>query len=413
MRYVLFLLLVVFVGAVVALYAIDNPGYVLISRPPWTFETSLMVFIALLLTAFVVLQALLYIGFRLLRIPRDVARWRDRRHSRDARRALDQGLVKLAEGKWVEAEADLIASMRYSDVPLISYLGAACAAQAQNNIEKRDEYLAQAQKSAPDNALAVGMVQAYMQTFSRQSEQALATLTDLRNVAPRHRQVLSMLADTYVALRDWPDLAELMPELRASGGMEAKVVDALEKRLHSELLMLSLPAGSAEVLERAWKAVPRRLRHDPDLVRVYARQLIRQGAMDRAEAIVRETLNDSWNEALVELYGQASTADALEQLETAQQWLNDHGESASLLLTLGRICARIEPQRANARGYLERVIALHGPADAYFELAKLLESANEPEQALSMYRRGWEALTSAPPTPAVGARPRRTRLAAG
>jgi len=413
MRYLAFLLLVIFVASVATLYAIDNPGYVLISRPPWTFETSLVVFIALLVIAFVTLQAVLYLGIRVLRIPRDVARWRDRRHTRDARRALDQGLVKLAEGKWVEAESDLIASMRYSDVPLISYLGAACAAQAQGNIEKRDDYLAQAQKSAPQNALAVGMIQAYMQTFAHQSEQALATLTDLRTLAPKHRQVLNMLAEAYVALRDWPDLADLMPELRNSGGMEPKSIDALEKRLHSELLTLSLPAGSAEVLERAWKAVPRRLRHDPDLVRIYARQLIRQGEMERAELIVRETLNDTWSEALAEIYGQARVADAMDQLETAQHWLGEHGESPALLLTLGRICARIDAQHAQARGYFERVIALHGPADAYFELAKLLEQSNDATQALAMYRRGWEALTSAPPTPTSGARPRRTRLAAG
>ena len=64
------------------------------------------------------------------------------RSLRQSREALYQGLIKLAEGNWAEAEAQLLASMRGAEKPLISFLGAACVNQGQGNLEKRDEYLA-------------------------------------------------------------------------------------------------------------------------------------------------------------------------------------------------------------------------------------------------------------------------------
>lgn len=413
MKLLFFIIALLFAAALVTLYAVDNPGYVLIARAPWSIEMSLTLFILLMIAAFFLSYLLLYLLVRLWRIPRDVGRWRDKRHNRGARAALVQGLTGLAEGNWVEAEAKLLAGMRHGDTPLLNYLGAAIACEGQGNLEKRDEYLALAHRNAPHHDLAIGMTQAHLQHQAHQLEQSLATLNELRSDAPRHRQVLKLLAQVYRELRDWTGLINLIPDLRRGYAMDPKEIDALELQAHRELLKLSLPSGVPGVLEKAWNAVPKQLRRQPELVAIYARQLILQNEMAQAESALRAALEDDWDPALAELYGQAQGPNSAEQLEVAEGWLSAHGDDPKLLLTLARLALH-NNEDAKARGYFEKCLSLHGPADAYHELGKLLERLGEKDKAINYYRRGLEMYASergAPPPRGQGSPAPRVRAA--
>lgn len=389
MRLVLFVIGVLLVAILATLAALQDPGYVLIARAPWSVEMSLPVFILLALAGAGAAFLLVYTIVRLVHIPRDVAHWRAQRSARRGREALYQGLIKLAEGNWAEAEASFVSSLRGADVPLLSYLGAACANQGQGNLEKRDEYLAAAQRSAPQHHLAVGMTQANLQYAAHQSEQALATLSELRREAPKHKQVLKLLAQLYLELRDWTNLADLIAHLRQNHVMTPREVDALEMRAHRELLVLSLPAGSIEPLQKAWNAVPKSLRRHPAFVAIYARHLIQQKEMNAAEALLRTAIEEAWDDTLVELYGLAQSERLQEQLETAEAWLGLYPENPKLLLTLGRLAMQCR-QEQKAVGYLEKCVKLRGPLDAYRELGALLERLGDKERALACYRRGTE-----------------------
>ena len=388
MKLLAIVLAALFAAVLITLYAIENPGYVLIAHTPWSVEMPLTLFVPLLLLTFLALYAVFYLFVRLVRIPRDVARWRLQRHARAARRALTQGLTRLAEGHWAEAETELLAGLRHGDAPLLNHLAAAYASQEQDNLEKRDEYLAAAQKSAPSQTLAIGVTQAYLQWQAGQIEQALATLTDLRQRSPRHRYVLKLLAQAYKGLRDWASLAELIPELRQNNVLNAREIEALELQAHRELLTLTLPQGSIEVLRHAWNAVPKNLRRQRALIAVYARQLIQQNEMAEAEALLRTTIEQEWDDALVELYGRAH-GNAPEQLGVAEGWAAAHAEDPWLLLTLGRLAVAAD-ETAKARGYLEKCVGLHGPAEAARELGALLERLGDKDKALSYYRRAFE-----------------------
>jgi HemY protein len=394
MRLVLLVLGILLIAILTTLLAIEDPGYVLIARMPWSVEMPLTVFAPLLVLGYLLFNGLLYVLVRLWRMPRDVARWRARRNLRRSRTGLVKGLTHLAEGNWVEAESELLAGMRYSDAPLISCLGAALAAQGQGHIDKRDEYLAQAQELAPQQGLAVGMMQAFLQHVARQPEQSLATLTDLHSRLPRHKHLLKLLAQVYLDLRDWTSLVDLLPELRANQAMTPAEIDAVEFQTHRELLTLPLPPDSSELLKRAWNAVPKPLRRHPVLIAVYARQLIRQNEMGEAEALLRRTIDTEWDDALVELYGTVRTKSLAELLDADEGWLLAHPDNPKLLLAAARHAAATG-QKGKARDYLEKCINLGGPADAYRDLGEMLERAGEKDQALALYRRGLESLASA------------------
>lgn len=401
MRLILVVIAALLVGIVATLAVLEDPGYVLIARERWSAEMSLPVFALLALAGAAAVYLLLYFLLRLVRIPRDVARWRTQRIGRHGRGALDQGLVRLAEGNWAEAQASLLTSLRGGERPLLTYLGAAYASQGLGNLEKRDEYLAAAQRAAPQQHLAIGMTQANLQYLAHQPERALATLSELRRQAPRHQHVLKLLAQLYLELRDWAGLAELIDDLRRHEVMPAPDIDALELRAHRELLTLTLPSGSIEPLRQAWNAVPRRLQHDPEFVALYARHLIRQHEMNEAESLLRAAIEEAWDDRLIELYGLTRSDRPAEQLEAAEAWLETRPESTALLLALGRLSV-LNGADQKAIGYLEKCVALNGPAEAYRELGMLLERLGEKERALACYRRGAElqieASGSLPPT---------------
>jgi HemY protein len=398
----IFIIVLLFTAALITFYALDNPGYVLISRAPWSIEMTLTVFIPLMVAGFFLFYLLLFMIVRLWRIPRDVGRWRGKRQARTAHASLIQGLTNLAEGNWVEAETQLLAGMRHGDTPLLNYLGAAMACEGQGNSEKRDEYLALAHKNAPQHDLAIGMTQAWLQHEARQMEQSLATLNELRAEAPKHRQVLKLLAQVHLELRDWTGLINLMPDLRQNYAMTTREIDELELQAHRELLKLSIPSGRPGVLDKAWNAVPKALRRHPSMIAIYARQLIQQNEMTQAESLLRTAIEDNWDSALVELYGQTQGPNPADQLETAEGWLAAHRDDPKLLLTLARLALRSKEEN-KARGYYESCLTQHGPVDAYRELGNLLEKLGEKDKAINAYRRGLEMVASeSRPAPARG-----------
>jgi HemY protein len=386
-KLLLFIIVLLFGAALITLYALDNPGYVLIAHAPWSIEMSLTLFIPLMIATFFLLYLVLFIIVRLWRIPRDVSRWRKNRQSRDARQSLIDGLTGLAEGNFAEAETQLLAGMRHGDTPLLNYLGAAIAADGHRNIEKRDEYLALAHKNAAADKLAIGMTQANLQHQGHQLEQALATLNELRGDYPKHKQMLKLLARVHFELSDWTGLIGLIPELRETYAMTADEISALELQAHRELLKLSLPSGKPGILDKAWNAVPKALRRHPSLIAIYAQQLIKQNEMAKAESVLRAAIEDKWDQTLVELYGRVQSENTAEQRETAEGWLSMHRDDAKLLLTLARLAVR-NAQDDIARGYFEKCLSQHGPAEAYREYGNLLERLGDKDNALNTYRRG-------------------------
>lgn len=387
MKFLTFIIVMLFVGISATLLALENPGYAMLARPPWSVEMPLTLFAVLALLAFLLGYLAIYIAVRVWRIPREVARWRQLRHARRAQEGLYQGLLCLMEGSWVKAEKRLVSDLRYNQHPLLNYLAAACAAQGEGDTEKRNQYLTRATQYAGSHELAVGMIQAHLDVLAGQPEHALASLNDVRAREPDRPQVLRLLAQVYRTLADWTNLANLIPELRKRKVLPAAELEELELQAHRELLTLSLPSGSGEVLQRAWRSVPPNLRTHPRIVDIYVRHLIKQGDMLLAESLLSDALRRGWDDNLVRLYGRVHLRDASTQLATAEMWLEQHGESPSLLLTLGRIAADAQ-LKTKAREYFERSLALNELPETCSELGQLLEQSGQTDKAREYYRRG-------------------------
>ena len=132
-------------------------------------------------------------------------------------------------------------------------------------------------------------------------------------------------------------------------------------------------------LTQRWQNVPSALRADPAIVAGYAAQLLRLGAEEEAEEVLRHALKQGFDATLVQLYGQVRGRDPGKQLQAAEGWLKEHPNDPGLLLTLGRLCL-INKLWGKAREYLEASLSFQRSAETCAELGRLLAQLGEVEQ---------------------------------
>ena len=305
-------------------------------------------------------------------------------------------MIAVAEGNLARGEKLLGRAASTSDSPLFNYLQAARAAHLQGRDERRDEWLRLAYKETPEAANAVLLTQAEFQMDRGHYEQALATLRQLEEDTKDHVQALALMGRLYYRLEDWKSLAGILPRLRKNTQLKPGTLEKWTCRVHQEALDT---AADAEVLDHAWKQVPRKLKADPALLESYYSGLMRAGLHDRAEKELAAALRSEWRAPLVRLFGLVEATDTTKQLKKAEGWLKNRGEDPDLLLAAARLCLRNELW-GKARSYLETVISMRPTPEAYREYGALLTQMGESDAAADAYRDGL-GMVAAKPLPAI------------
>ena len=387
MRLLIITLLVLIGASLLTALALEKPGFVLIAYDKTSIEVALFDFILVLAALFAAFYLLLRFVAKLLLMPAELHQAYLRHQQEKAHQHFYKGLLELAQGRWTRAECFLLRSVWNHGTPLLGYLGAARAAQMQAAYDRRDTYLKKAIESDQSAGVAVGLLQAELQLSSKQNEQALATLQHLRELAPKHGYVLYMLARMYRNLGDWDRLLGIMPTLRKSKAIPTEQIDEVEGQAVAELMLQASQKGENEPVQRLWKQLPKKLKHNAQLVEAHVRALDRLGAHEQAATELRKYLNSDWDQGLVRLLGELTLNDPLQTLGHAESWLKQHGKDPELLLTLGRLSLQAELW-GKARLYLENSISFGPRVLTYRLLGDLLESIGDHEQAQHCYQQG-------------------------
>jgi HemY protein len=370
----LLLTVAILVGGLIGTLVVQDPGYVLVSYGQVAMETSLWFAIVLLAAVYLTVRFVVFAFTRSISGGGRFGNWIKQRKGRQARQQTVQGLLLMAEGQWQDARKVLVASAKEVGTPLINFLSAARAAHEMGDAEGRDDLLRRAHESTPGSRFAVGLTQAELQMNAGQWEQCLATLLQLKSSAPRHPQVLSMLARVYVELEDWEPLIELLPEIRKRKIFPEQEYAEMERNAWCRRF-----AKGSEVPADIWQSLPKELRRSADVVAAYAGALKQSGAADEAETVLRSALRDTWSDDLVDLYGQVAGSDPGRQLVAAESWLKERPNDSRLMLTLGRICLMNE-QWSKAREYLETSLRLQRSREVYGELGRLCIALGDGER---------------------------------
>ncbi len=364
-----------------------DSGYVMVSYNGYTLESSLWISIAGLFVFFYVIYFFIRFAKNILSLGGKYRRYESKHRAEKSRLLTNKGLCDLAEGNWREAQIKLSKAAKHNPNPLINYLACARAAQAALDYNARDDYLRRAHLSTPNAEVAIGLSQATLQIDGKQWEQALATLNHLNQITPNHRYSIKLLSDVYLELNDWLQLQKLLPKLKRLSILDDTHIEALDKKIHLNLLRNATKANNADNLHEVWEALPKKWHHDSELVKLYTDYLIEQKNYELSTELIAKFLRKNWNADLVTNYGLSPTEHINAQISTAESWLEKHSGEPELLLCIGRLCYKGN-FLGKAEYMLTNCIAVSSLPEAYFALGQVLEALGKREDALMAYKKG-------------------------
>lgn len=391
MRRLIVLLLFLFASVWFGLTIMQHPGYVFVVYQPWMMQMPLWFALIALFIAFLFFYFLINSIDRLRFLWYRIKNWLRFRREHRSYSKTHLGLAALIEGRWKKAEHLLLAGVNQTIDPLMNYLGAATAAHEQGAYDRREHYIQTAYRVAPGAELAIGITQAELELKQDQLEHAAATLNHLLEVSPNHPRVLALLEKVCVRSADWTRLQALLPRMRKSKLLTKEQSEIFEKNVYCEMLRQP-KIKSLDSLYQIWNEIPRSSKKNADIAYAYVGQLLQLGNSTRdVEDIIRGILKSNWHGEMVAVYGKLPFDNLNRQLVIVGAWLNMYGPKPEILLTLGRLCVRVQLW-GKAKDYFERCLAQGPNPIASLEYGKLLEQLGEQEEAMKKYRAALEVM---------------------
>jgi len=386
-KFLIGLLLIVGGAVALSLVAGAGNGYVLLVQPPYRIELSLNLLSMLGLSGFAALYALLHLVFYTLRLPQKVYQFKTEQHRKEAQSVLLESLHALAEGRYGKAEKTAARALELGEAPELSALVAARAAHKLKNYSRRDFYLAEAERLAPDFEVARLLSQAELLLDERRYAQALVALQQLDRAESKHLPALHLELKVRRHLGNWEQVFSLIQQLEKRDAIEP--VQAQQLKSHAHEALLESKGHDREELLDYWKKIPEGDRLDSRLATLAVRAFIAAGDGPTAARIVEMSLTKRWDSELARLYGECAGEDTLKQLQQAEYWLLQHHGDAGLLLSLGNLCLRQELW-GKAQNYLEASLSVAPSSAAHLALAKVAEHLGNAEEVSRRYRQSLE-----------------------
>lgn len=363
---------------VVAAAVHSSAGYLQIVWPPYRVELSLVMAMGLLAAAF----ALAYVSARLIAamvsMPQQVREYRERLRGRKAYHAIIEALHEFFSGRFARAEKAAQCAMALGEQPGLSAMLAARAAHELRAFERRDAYLAQGATHLPAGDMMKVITEAELLLEERRATDALAVL---QTQPQKHTAGLRLELKALQLAKEWEKSLAVIDQLERRGVFNAD--QAARLRRHALAEHLHRRANDAATLDEAWRKAPDAQRRDTVVARAAAEGFIALKSGARAAEIIERSLEQTWDSELAALYGECADADSavgdiVPRIERAERWLTAHAQDASLLLTLGRLCARQELW-GKAQNYLDASIAIEATYPAHLAAARLHEKLGHLE----------------------------------
>jgi HemY protein len=377
-RVLLAFLVLAAAAVTVALLARINAGYALFVSPPYRVELSLNTFFLLTAIAFIALYALLRIVTRLSRLPREVRDHRRKRQVSRARAKEDAAVVALIEGRHGKARQFAEESLAIPGSSPVGSLIAARAALETRDFDAVESALGRPEARVPSLTVSRLMLEAEIALERGRPVDALARLAELKKEAGLHTAALRLELRALTAAGRHAEIPALIDQLVKRKVYDTAQGEVLRASAHAEAL-----AGfthDASGLRDYWNRLADAEKLQPKIARAAAGAFIALGGDREATDIIARSLDRRWDSDLVALYAECTTADATRQLETAERWLVDNNQDATLLYALGRLCERAQLW-GKAQTYLEASLALDNSWRANLALGEMQANLGRTDQA--------------------------------
>ncbi|WP_282178066.1 heme biosynthesis protein HemY [Vibrio nereis] len=382
---IIFLFVVLGAGLFVGTQYSGQQGYVLISIAEKTIEMSVTTLVIFIIAALAALFFLEFLVKKALYASNSTWNYFSARKSRLSRRYTDEGIVKLLEGDFKQAEKKATKWAKYHDMPLLCYLVASEAAQGLGDTTKRDQYLELASKET-NAQLAVELTRAKQQVRQADYAAAFDTLSNLKAAHPQNSIVLNLLKTVYIELKLWQPLLDLLPNLSKVSNLTEEEQLQLTERAQCGLLIEIAEQKGSEGLISHWNSLPRKLKTDSKLVECFAKQLIARKADNEAFTLVKENLKKHPNSSLYALLPEMNLADTHPAVVFLEDALRKDGNNAEAHSAIAQFHLRNE-KWTEAQEHFEKALSVRSNVSDYAYLADALEKQNLTKAAHEVSRK--------------------------
>lgn len=389
MKMLIVIILALAGAATIGLVSLDDPGLMVISYGQNSWELPLVLGLLVIIAAFAILYLIFNFLFGIFRAPKKAREWNKSRQNKSAQNDTLRGYARLIEGNWEQGEKDLVKRLDHCKTPMLNFLGAAYAAQQQQNYTKRDEYLAKAEQIDPANRMAIDITRARMLTQAGDYAQAKTLLGEMHQHAPGNKTILRLMTDVFQKTEDWAGAKALLPKLSRTKALPEDKLIALDVSIREANFNDAVPDGANISTLKQYKKLAIKQKKNSRMAALYAGRMIKEGQLATAEGIVRKAIKKDWSSELAKLYGQTRVQNLRNQISFATTWLQDHEDDANVHLTLARLNFAHD-QTDKARQYYNSAIELGAGDEAFYELGKFYEMEGNEKMALSYYKKGIE-----------------------
>jgi HemY protein len=386
-RYLLIILSALLTAIGIGAFLSEDSGLVIFSYADYNIQTSVSFFVLALLLLFMLVYLLVRTLGSLFRLPKNIKHWSKQRRNRRSEKFLGKGILALLSDDWLRAEELFQRGAADSSLPLVNYLAAARAAQHAGAIQRRDHYLRLAHDVSPEASQLVGLCQAKLQLSQKQTEQAYATLKHLGVDSTNQDQVNILLLEAATELNEWEEALGVLNNPQSKKFLTAEQLKEWRLTVYAGLLHEAGVSHDRSKLEEIWTNIPRNLKQEFYLVEQYVNARRCFPDTSDCEILLRKLLRKRWDDSLVRLYGLVEGSNTVKQIQFAEQQLASHANDAILLLSLGRLCKRSNLW-GKALDYLKASLSHKASAEAYQELALMLEQQGDHLTAGTYFQKG-------------------------
>ncbi len=376
MKKILTILLIITLALATAFitpWLMKHPGTISIEFAGYLIQLKVITASILIIVAIIIFWLVVYI----IRFPKKA---KTLFTSNRSRKSFAKGLLALSEGKWQAAEKLLLRSAKNSPTPELSYMAAARAAVAQNNVNDAFGYLDQAENNT-DNPLTVDLTRCELWVKMGDNDKAINLLHRILKSYPNNPKALHLMAQASQNAEQWQQLREVLPKAKKLGIInEDKVLKLNQYSIEQQLNF----AENENQLQATWESLSKQEKLQYNYIQAYAENGLKLGMYQQVASLTEKTLTKEFSDPLLKIWAQL-TLDSDEKKKTAEKWLKKNPENAELLKILGKLS--IEHKLwGKAQAYLQHSLEINPNAETYKLMAHYFDSIGEPENALEAYR---------------------------
>ncbi|QFU21120.1 heme biosynthesis protein HemY [Shewanella eurypsychrophilus] len=293
------------------------------------------------------------------------------------------GALALAEEDWSSAEQSMVRGAEKGELPTLNLLAAARAAQHQNNIESRDQYLLKAELE-PLAAKAVSTSRTRYLLQQGELDKARMELDKLSPTSKSKLPILRLAIELYQAQADWYALKLLLPIARKRQVLSVEELDQLTIKTNNSLL-LQAQTNNEQELEKVWHWLSRAERKESKYLASYCIGLNKFKREAEAKKLLMKKLKSDLSTDISSALADVLTPSDIEERKQIFSLEKKYGEQLNFQKLLAKLHLQNKDYR-QAMSYWTKVCHQQPNKDNWLALGETHEHLGEQNNALQSYR---------------------------